>query len=218
MNKCKIRLSGRPKGYVLSAAMFLILLLGLFLFLMSGGWVIPIEFEAHKGERSIDPHTEVLLDMGFKVVYHKKRIGWAEWELEGKYQVYTKDGHKFMEGMCRDGYFDGEWVWWYETGEVMSKKYYDRGRQIGKETYWNGRGNRIREAYYHNARRHGPQTYWDSEGNIVIICHWIEDELNRLELYKDGEPKEIFEGREAREHALKLSEEQRQKYNGERDE
>ena len=103
---------------------------------------------------------------------------------------------------------DGEWICWYENGQMYSKRTYKDGKPEGVWSYWYSHGQMALTGVYKNGEREREWISWYDNGqmksNITYKDGILEGEYiswynnGRIELYKTykgGELEEEYNGR-----------------------
>jgi len=170
-------------------------------YLLLSGWIFPKRFEADRNDKWISKSwlSYYLTKPDSKIIYHRKRVNWSKWKLEGEYTIYNGD-HKFIQGYIKNGVWDGKIISWHTNGNISNISFYKNGLQYDKTVNFDEKGNKIHEAKYLDGKKNGEEIYWDSGGVIVAKYIWREDGLDKVILYKDNEITKTFIGEDAKQY------------------
>ena len=80
---------------------------------------------------------------------------------------YWENGQKRIEGKYKNGTRHGEWIAWYDNGNLWSKANYDEGIENGVKTVWHKNGQKYYEGPIVNDERTGTWKFWNKEGELV---------------------------------------------------
>ena len=87
----------------------------------------------------------------------------AQEPYSGKVFKLYETGEKFLDGIYKDGYYDGLWTYWYENGKKKSEVAFSGGQwsfYIGKETWWYESGEKSSETIWKDQEEDGLYTRW----------------------------------------------------------
>jgi len=92
-----------------------------------------------------------------------------EYNIEGDLVngfIYKQDTI-IAEGMIKfDGSYDGEWINYYKTGEILSAGHYENGQQQGKWIYYYKNGKKEQVGNFRNNRLYGNWTWFYYQGQV----------------------------------------------------
>jgi uncharacterized protein len=98
--------------------------------------------------------------------------------ISGKvYGYFGEEGNlkKVYIGNVRNGKQEGNWIWWYENGQMKFDKTFKEGKEDGFHTQWYENGQRKNERHYKDEKEDG------------LFTLWYENGLKRFEsTFKDG--------------------------------
>lgn len=101
-------------------------------------------------------------------------------KLNGEYITYFENGNIKEKGRYYNGLKRGEWSEFYENGQIHKKEYYnENGKLTGPFEYYFEDGQIYQKGNYHNGKLDG---WWEQyyEGGV-------QREIQYKSLYKDGE-------------------------------
>ena len=70
--------------------------------------------------------------------------------------------------------FTGQYLDWYENGQLWYEGNYKDGKLHGKCLGWYENSEKEYEFNYKNGGRHGKCISWDKNGNIIGSINWLE--------------------------------------------
>jgi antitoxin component YwqK of YwqJK toxin-antitoxin module len=188
------------------------LLIGVALNLLFGGWLFPVKVTNVTKESSWlkDIYIMGLIEDGYRVNCHKKRNGFKNWELDGNFQVFNREGIKIIKGTYKNGLLHGPIIEWHDNGQIAQKEEWHHGIRINQTVNWDEKGNKIREVNFSDGRKSGQEIYWNSDGTIYRIFHWRKQGVEKIELYEKGIFKEALVGEVAKKLIRKKAKEWRE--------
>lgn len=80
---------------------------------------------------------------------------------------YYPQGQKRIEGEYADGLREGQWMYWYDNGNIWSQAHYKAGIRHGRSTVWFENGQKYFEGRYRHGERVGRWRFWDDDGTLV---------------------------------------------------
>lgn len=194
------------------------------LYLWLAGWITPLRFEATRNDPYVDWVIRDWVQAGEKVIYHRRRVGWSRWALDGRFIVYGTNSHKLVEGDYRRGEWNGLVTSWWTNGNLAVVQFYDRGRpsgvttswwpngqmagvqpyangsEFGTATYWDEDGNKVAEIPFAMGTRKGLEKHWSSNGALYLVCEWDNGKPAKLEFYENGNLVKAITGKTAEEY------------------
>lgn len=94
---------------------------------------------------------------------------------QGPWIEYHQNGQVKGKGEYKDGKRIGEWTFFHPNGKTEQKGKYDKkGRAQGEWKWYYESGNLLREETYLNDLREGPMTEYSDTGNIVTKGEFVE--------------------------------------------
>lgn len=82
----------------------------------------------------------------------------------GEWVYYFPTGQRQKAGPYLNGVQQGEWSFWYESGQVKQRGNYKDGQAQGVWTYWHDNGQKSKQGPFVDGREHGHWIYWHPNG------------------------------------------------------
>jgi antitoxin component YwqK of YwqJK toxin-antitoxin module len=102
-------------------------------------------------------------------------------------QYFTINGKLVSEGKLIDREREGEWISYHKNStQPMSKEYYVRGKQQGKQTTFYPDGTITEEIHFENGIKEGENLYYSPEGVIIKRLQYRNDMLQGPAIYYDA--------------------------------
>ena len=137
-------------------------------------------------------------------VYQTNELAFSNNKIYLKYNMSLLNGEvkdSLMAGYVKDGKEEGNWRYWYKSGQLKQEGSFINGIKEGNWSYWHERGQLAQESNYVNGKTEGLYRTWyesgqpKEEGNYVNgeregINRWWHDngELKKEWNYMNGEP------------------------------
>ena len=80
------------------------------------------------------------------------------------------------QGKISKGKREGEWLWYFENGQLRRESYYKEGKKDGKWTAWYENGQLWYERYFNNDKRVYNWLMWHNNGKKWSDVYWLNDE------------------------------------------
>ena len=98
------------------------------------------------------------------------------------------DGINESEGSLKNGKLDGEWIEWYNNGQMLIKENYLNGIKDGSYSSWNDNGQKLVQGIFRNGDQDGLWTYWYENGQKEKEMTFSKGKMNGLWtwFYKNG--------------------------------
>ena len=161
------------------------------------GWVVPVRAILAEDSPPCAFMLQALAEDAARVIYHRRRPVFGEWQLHGRFRSVGEDGQTLATGRYVDGRIHGQMRIYYDSGQLCSVYGFDHGRQQGPERIWDESGNLRFERNWEHNRKHGDEAYFGSEGERLLLLEWQHGKLARLVRYEDGEVSSVLTGEEA---------------------
>ncbi|MBT6937200.1 MAG: hypothetical protein HN982_06415, partial [Candidatus Marinimicrobia bacterium] len=71
------------------------------------------------------------------------------------YDYFGENNKKVYIGNLRNGKKEGNWIWWYENGQMKFDKTFKEGKEDGFHTQWYENGQRKNERHYKDEKEDG---------------------------------------------------------------
>lgn len=78
----------------------------------------------------------------------QQEISYENGKLNGPQNVYYESGQIFVTGEMKDGNREGEWLWYFENGEISSQVSYSQDKKEGLQIIWSEWGIKTMEETY----------------------------------------------------------------------
>ncbi len=85
----------------------------------------------------------------------------------GHFIYYYENGQKSSEGEYLKDQKEGQWSYWYESGKLKEKDYFESGFIYSTEGF-NKNGKIRYSGKFRYGERHGKWTYWNTDGRITL--------------------------------------------------
>lgn len=166
-------------------------------------WVVLTEVKAVKGDPLLDSVGLDLIESGYRVSYHKRKVGFGGWAVHGEMNVFNQDGKKIAQYIYHNGRWDGKATTWYESGQIGSVVFYVHGKENGVATYWYPGGNKLKEMTYVSGVQHGTENYFNKDGSLNLSIEWEHGQVKRVKIFENGKNEEVIQGTEAEKYLCK---------------
>ena len=93
---------------------------------------------------------------------------------QGQWIFYYQSGQKWCEIQYKDGKEHGLSVCWHENGNKQSERNFDMGKKHGDYASWFANGQMNLLGAYKFEDKHGLWTEWDEQGNVIEKIRYIE--------------------------------------------
>lgn len=121
--------------------------------------------------------------------------------LHGKYEVFDKTKRMLCSGNFEHGLREGEWITWYNNGQIKDYLSYRKGKIHGIRKTYDSSGNLLSEIKYRNNLREGISYYYQADTIITVkYMNGVEVESERKKFHflsilkRDQEKKNKSEG------------------------
>lgn len=94
---------------------------------------------------------------------------------EGPFSSYEADGTINTQGDFTSNDRTGTWKWFYDNGQVMDVRNYERGEREGEGVTYSETGQKIADMTYHNGDLVGPLHYYDFGGHLQTTKLYDDD-------------------------------------------
>lgn len=114
-------------------------------------------------------------------------------------EAFKKNKNSAIDDNTTPASRNGEWVFYYSTGEVLGKVTYQDGCPVGKAVRWHQNGTKAEESDYIDCKAIGSRMMWDDKGrkyfetrlegagNTVEIEWYTNGQMKSMIPYKDGQ-------------------------------
>ena len=102
---------------------------------------------------------------------------WRLTTAEGKHVLWYENGQKRTEGLYKNGYRSGRWIWLFENGQKYMEIHYSRNEKEQLWTIWSEDGQKkALEGYFVNGHIERRWTWWYENGQKKLEGHFKKGE------------------------------------------
>jgi len=123
----------------------------------------------------------------FKTGFKKETLTFERGIAQGPFTRAWRNGQLRFQGVFVDGERDGEFLQWFQTGDLQMHFHYDRGAPTGVWREWYVELAPKSEEKYQAGQLHGERRLWDKPMNDPETGEAADGVLTRIEHYEDGE-------------------------------
>ncbi len=92
--------------------------------------------------------------------------------LNGPYRMLYENGKPKIEGSYIDGLFDGKWIYYDDSGNVVGIGIYNRG--TGSQKTWHSNGQLKHIINYKDNLKQGKEIWYNPDGTIQKVIKYDE--------------------------------------------
>lgn len=79
-------------------------------------------------------------------------VSYTSGKANGKTSNYYDSGEKYSEGELLNDKQNGKWTWYFQNGSLESQVNFEDGQKDGEQVFWNESGNIIKKEYYEKGK------------------------------------------------------------------
>lgn len=113
------------------------------------------------------------------------------WLVPSEQTLYYDNGEKKAEGKVKNDKEQGEWTYWYESGQVESVQLYENGELNGPAKWYFPDGKLKKEGGYENGLGQGDWTFYYPNGQVLSKGKYFHNKMTGkwVEYNEDGSKK-----------------------------
>lgn len=105
---------------------------------------------------------------------------------EGDWIHYYDTGEKYSEGIYDEGMRDGKWTFYFKNGQVLQTGFYVNDEPDGEWNWYFEDGSLLRKEFYRNGLEDGPSVEYNPKGEVVIKGEYIDGRKEGEWFYQMG--------------------------------